>query len=265
MILQVDAIRTHVETLEGNGESLLLMHGWGPASVSLEKHLLPLGRMLSDRYRVTMVDFPGHGDSGMPDGNWGVPEYAEWTLKVMDQLAIRQTALVAHSFGGRVALWLAAHHPERVSRMVLTGCAGIRPKRGLNARLRTLVFKAGRTGVKAMALIPKYKLKADKWLNDLRAEFASSDYLATPEPLRGSFSQVVRRDLRPLLPKIEQPVLLVWGGKDSATPLWMGEMMRKLMPDARLLVYLSDDHWAYKNQLARFYNAVDIFLGEGRG
>ncbi len=265
MILQVDGVSAHTETLDGQGESLLMLHGWGPSSVSLEQHLLPLGRMLKGRRRVTMLDFPGHGDSGMPGTDWGVPEYAEWTLKVMDQLAIRQAALVAHSFGGRIALWLAAHHPERVSRLVLTGCAGIRPKRGMNARLRAMLFKTGRAALKAMALIPNYRNRSDQWMNDLRAEFASSDYLATPEPLRGSFSKVVRLDLRPLLSKIEQPVLLVWGEKDSATPLWMGKKMRELIPDCRLLVYLSDDHWAYRNQLARFANAVDVFLEETGG
>ncbi len=265
MILQVDGIKAHAETLEGQGETLLLLHGWGPSSVSLEKHLLPLGRMLKGRFQVTMLDFPGHGDSGMPGKDWGVPEYAEWTLKVMDQLAIRQTVLVAHSFGGRVALWLAAHHPERVSRLVLTGCAGIRPKRGLNARLRAMLFKIGRAALKTLALIPKYRDRSDRWLNSLRTEFASSDYLATPEPLRGSFSKVVRLDLRPLLPKIKQPALLVWGERDSATPLWMGKMMQKMLPDCRLLVYLADDHWAYRNQLARFANAVDSFLEEAGG
>ncbi len=265
MNLQVDGISAHVETLGENGEPLLLLHGWGPASVCLEGHLMPLARALKDRYRVTMLDFPGHGTSGPPSSDWGVQEFAEWTLKVMDALAIRRTSLVAHSFGGRIALWLAANHPQRVSRLVLTGCAGLRPKRGLGSRLRSLTFKAGRAGLKVLSLFPKLKEKSEGWLTCLRAEFSSTDYLATPENLRGSFSRIVRKDLRPLLPKIGQPTLLVWGEKDTETPLWMGEEMRNLMPDARLLVYQADDHWAYKNQLARFATAVDVFAGEGRG
>jgi pimeloyl-ACP methyl ester carboxylesterase len=264
MILQVDGVKAHVVCL-GKGEPLLLLHGWGPASVSLEQHFLPLAHILKDRYSLTLIDFPGHGESGAPSGNWGVAEYSAWTLKVMDELALRKTAILAHSFGGRVALWLAVHHPERVSRLILTGCAGIKPKKTIKGRLRTLLFRLGRGGLEAFRLIPGLRVKADRVLAALRAEFSSGDYLATPENLRGSFSRIVRQDLRPLLPKIAQPTLLVWGEKDRASPLWMGRMMESLMPDARLLVYEEDDHFAYMNQIARFATAADVFMGGGKG
>lgn len=263
MILQVDGVKAHAVRL-GEGEPLLLLHGWGPTSVSLDKHMMPLAHLLKDRYSLSMLDFPGHGESGPPSGIWGVPEYAAWTLKVMDELALRKTAILAHSFGGRVALWLAAHHPERVSRLILTGCAGIKPKKTIKGRLRASLFKLGRGGLLALRLIPGLKDKADKSLAALRTEFSSADYLATPEHLRGSFSRIVRQDLRPLLPKIGQPALLVWGSKDSASPLWMGQLMEKQMPDACLLVYEEDDHFAYMNQLARFATAVDVFMEGGR-
>ncbi len=72
----------------------------------------------------------------------------------------------------------------------------------------------------------------------------------------------MRQDLRPLLKDIQQETLLVWGEKDSATPLWMGKAMARELPRARLLVYEADDHFAYFNQVARFANAVDAFLEE---
>ena len=265
MILQVDGIASHIQMVGSSGPHLLLLHGWGPASVSLEGHLLPLARSLGGRFRVLAADFPGHGLSGAPTGVWGVPEFAAWTLKVMDQMGVSRTSIVAHSFGGRVALWLAANHPSRVQRLVLTGCAGIRPRRSLEARVRSFLFKAGRAGLRILSMVPPMREKSKSWLGGLRAEFSSADYLATPEALRGCFSRIVRQDLRPLLEKIDQPVLLVWGERDTATPLWMGEAMQRTIPDARMLVYQADDHWAYRNQLARFTTAVDVFVGEGRG
>jgi pimeloyl-ACP methyl ester carboxylesterase len=261
MNLEVDGILTHIERV-GEGRPVLLLHGWGPASVTLDKHLLPLARQLQGQYEVTMLEFPGHGASGLPGDTWGVAEFAAWTLKAMDQLALKKPVIVAHSFGGRVALHLAAHHPDRVSSLVLTGCAGLRPRRSLKGWVRTRIFQAGRLGIQALGLIPAIADKSKDWLASLRLAFSSQDYLATPETLRGSFSQIVRQDLRPLLPDIQQQTLLVWGELDSATPLWMGQAMAREMPHARLLVYVGDDHFAYHNQVARFANAVDTFLQE---
>ncbi len=262
MIIDVKGLKTRAEQLGDSGEKLLLLHGWGPRSVSLEKNLLPLGKRLSGRYQVTMLDFPGHGDSQAQEANWGVPEYAAWTLAAMDALGLNQAVILAHSFGGRVALYMAKNHPERVSKLILTGCAGLREKRSFKAKTRAVGFKIARTALQVASKIPALKAASDKALTDLRGAFSSADYLLTPENLRGSFSKIVRQDLRPLLPGISQPTLLVWGEKDSATPLWMGEAMAADMPQATLLVYQGDDHWAYQNQPARFCNAVEAFLEE---
>lgn len=260
MMLQIDGREVHAKRL-GEGPQVLLLHGWGPGSVSLEKQLMPIAARLKNRFEVTMLDFPGHGQSGMP-GDWGVKDYAEWTIAVMNQLGLSRPHIIAHSFGGRVALYLAANEPERVQTLILTGCAGLRSKKTPGSRVRSLVFRLGRAGLSALKLIPAAKAKSDAWLGALRAAFSSADYLATPEGLRGSFSRVVRQDLRPLLPQIRQKTLLVWGEKDTATPLFMGQAMQREIPDARLLVYAADDHFAYLNQPARFVTAVEAFLEE---
>ena len=99
-------------------------------------------------------------------------------------------------------------------------------------------------------------------MDALRSAMSSADYLLTPENLRRSFSMIVRQDLRPLLKDIKHPALLVWGDKDQATPLWMAEVMAREMPDATLLIYQGEDHWAYQNQPDRFDNPVEAFLEE---
>ncbi len=261
MILQVDGIDARVEQL-GAGEQVLLLHGWGPGVVSLEEHLLPLGHTLKRRYEVSMLEFPGHGDTPAQQGAWGVPDYAGWTLHAMDLLGLRRPHIVAHSFGGRVALWLAANHPDRVGRLVITGGAGLRPKRTLQGVARKYLYQTGRVLIRLAGRVPSLKERSGCWQSALRDAFSSADYLATPEGLRASFSRIVAEDLRPLLPRIAHKTLLVWGEKDTATPLWMGQAMAREMPDARLLVYQADDHFAYKHQTARFATAVDAFLEE---
>ena len=104
----------------GSGAPLLLLHGWGGRADSF----LPVTRDFSAARTVYAVDFPGHGNSPEPPAPWSVTEYMELIWAFIRRMDISGCDIIAHSFGGRVALLLAAEHPEAVRRMVLTGCAG---------------------------------------------------------------------------------------------------------------------------------------------
>ena len=77
---------------------------------------------------VLRVDFPAHGESGFPPQPWGVPDFAANLLELLMKLDFLPCSVIAHSFGGRVTIELAADHPERFEKLILTGAAGIRPK-----------------------------------------------------------------------------------------------------------------------------------------
>ena len=72
-------------------------------------------------------DFPGHGQSPEPPEVWNVDQFKAQIIALLDEIGAERVDIVAHSFGGRVALLMAAENPERVGRMVLTGCAGLLP------------------------------------------------------------------------------------------------------------------------------------------
>jgi pimeloyl-ACP methyl ester carboxylesterase len=59
---------------------------------------------------------------------------------------------------------------------------------------------------------------------------------------------------------VKAPTLLIWGEKDLATPLWMGKVMEKEIPDAGLVIFEEDDHYAYFHQMNRFNRIVEVFL-----
>ena len=88
----------------------------------------------------------------------------------------------------------------------------------------------------------------------------SEDYKAASDVMKGVLIQSVERDLSPLLPKIANETLLVWGEKDQATPLWMGETMEKAMPNATLIVLEDEDHFAYFHQPKRFLAILEYFI-----
>ena len=101
---------------------------------------------------------------------------------------------------------------------------------------------------------------AQKGLKALQTKYGSADYNALDDEMKKTFVKVISEDLRPLLPKIRASTLLIWGEKDQDTPLWMGKTMEQEIPDAGLVVFENDDHFAYLRQWQRFVQVVRAFL-----
>ena len=89
----------------------------------------------------------------------------------------------------------------------------------------------------------------------MRQKYGSRDYNALDAEMRQTFVKVVNYDQTDKLPLIKQPTLLIWGDKDTETPLWMGQTMEKHIPDAGLVVLEGGTHYAYLEQVNRF-NAI---------
>ena len=255
MIFENNGAKVYYELHGEGGEWLTLLHGWGGKCESW----LPVTRDFADTHRILVLDFPGHGRSGEPPQPWGVPEYTRCLCALLDSLSIGKTDVMAHSFGGRVALMLAAEHPGRVGRMVLTGCAGLRPKSSGKKSLKSRVYRV----LKGLVSVGEQcrLIDGDKARERLIQRYGSEDYRALTPSMRATFNQVILQDLSPEVEKVKAPTLLIWGEKDTATPLWMGEYMRDHMPDAGLVVFEGGDHFAYLHQYDRFRVIARQFLG----
>ena len=178
----------------------------------------------------------------------------------MEQLQIVPADLIAHSFGGRVALYLAANEPELVNRMVITGGAGLKKEPTEEQKKRSAAFQKKKKQLEGLTKLPLIGGFAEKSLEALRKKYGSADYNALDAEMRKTFVKVISEDLRPLLPKIQASTLLIWGEKDQDTPLWMGQAMEKEMKDAGLVIFEHDDHYAYLRQWPRFVAVARAFL-----
>ena len=234
----------------GSGNDVILLHGWGQnmdMMAQIESHLC-------SAFSVWNLDFPGFGESDDLPEAWSVEDYREFLRDFVETFGIEDPILIGHSFGCRVAIRYAVKYP--VHKMCLTGAAGLRGTTTNVQKVRNKAFKAA-----------KWMLKTthqDKMLQHLQDHTGSSDYRAAKGALRKSFVKIVNDDLRPLLPQVKCPVLLVYGDQDEATPLWMGQVMEQEMPDAGLAVFEGDDHYAYWHQADRFNRVLDVFLKEDR-
>ena len=101
-----------------------------------------------------------------------------------------------------------------------------------------------------------------KLLNKLQTMTGSQDYRNASPLMRRILVNVVNEDLKDLLPNIQQSTLLIWGEKDTETPLWMGQEMEKLIPDAGLVILEGGSHFAFLEQLPGFSLIVKEFLKE---
>lgn len=235
---------------------LLLLHGWGCST----KHFEPIAKEMSKDRMVIVIDFPAHGKSSRPPEPWGVPEFADAVCAFLDKLGIVKCDLIAHSFGGRVAIWIASHDPAYVNRMILTGCAGIKKEQTEEQKKKSDEFKKKKETLLKIGKIPGLGAVSDRALKKLQNKYGSADYNALDDEMKKTFVKVISQDLRPCLKDIKSSVLLVWGGNDTETPLWMGQIMEREISDAGLVIFENDDHFAYLRQWPRFVAVAKTFL-----
>lgn len=227
------------------------MHGWGTSLDTFAALIEDLRRL----YRVIAFDFPGHGGSDPPPATWAVDDFARHTQEVMKALGIDRASLLGHSFGGRVAIKLAASHPDRVDHLVLVDAAGVPPRRTFRRLLKRGASRIGNAAGRHLGR-PGQALR-----RRIVVRIASTDYL-NAGPLRDTFLAIVKEDLRPAMVRIAAPTLLVWGESDSETPLEDGRTMERLIPNASLLVLKGAGHFSYLEQYGRFRLAVLAFLDD---
>lgn len=251
MYTTIDGLRVQYD-VRGEGDPVLLLHGWG-ASIEAIRPIADAVAGLG--MRAISLDFPGFGKSEAPPEPWGVPEYAVFTRTFIREMQLEGADVVCHSFGGRVIIYLASEEPELFRRLVLVDAAGIRPKRGLKWYMRTYAYKFG----KRLAHIGL----VDRWLHlsERQKQAGSEDYKALGSDLmRGVFVKVVNLDLTDRLQRIQNSTLLIWGTEDTATPLYMGQMMEKRIPDAGLVTLEGAGHFSYADQYPRFCAVLKAFF-----
>ena len=195
-----------VELRDGDAPGLLMLHGWGRS----RQDLAPC----SEGNDVVLVDFPGFGSSPVPPSAWGAEEYAECVAAALTELGSGPRTVVAHSFGGRVAIELASRHPELVTGLVLMGVPIFRP---LVKGKSSPVFRVIRT-------VAPHLPRGEALLEWSRQRYGSADYNATSGVMRGVFVRVVNEEHGTQLGKVACPIALLWGANDTAAPVWNLEL-----------------------------------------
>ena len=236
MFIEIKGLKTEY-TECGEGIPVLLLHGWG-SSFDVYKGIIA---SLKDRCRLVAVNFPGCGQSETMKEPWCLEDYCDFCLEFMEKLNLKDPILMGHSHGGRVVLKLTAEKMVNPPKIVLLDSAGLIPKKTFKQKCRAKSFKA----IKRVLTLPVFKNYSEDLLQKARNHYGSADYNAAPEVLRKTLVSLVNTDIRDILPNIACPSLLIWGDKDTATPLEDAKTIESLIPDAGLCVLEGTGHYSF--------------------
>ena len=222
---------------------ILFLHGWGGNKTSF----FFLKKAFKDRDSY-FISFAGHGESPPPKKPMTVLDFAEEIKNFIVQQKIKPN-IVAHSFGGRVALVLCSKYPSIVGDVVLTGCAGLKPKRGFAYHKKVFKFKIKKWLVR-LHLMNKNRLN----------NCGSADYNVLSENMRQTFKNVVNQNLKNVAKKVKNKTLLVWGESDTETPLKMGQKLNKYIKGSELVIFNGGSHFCFLEEPVRFVLILRFFF-----
>ncbi|OQB25703.1 MAG: Non-heme chloroperoxidase [Firmicutes bacterium ADurb.Bin182] len=250
MLISLKGIDINFERL-GSGKPVLILHGWGCSADTMRavaNYIAAVGR------EAVLLDFPGHGKSGKLSKPWGVDEYAELTEEFIERQKLRGCDALCHSFGARIAILLAAKDPGIFGKLIFTGAAGIRPKRGLKYYVKVYCFKLARTLSKVKFLDKLFRL------TEKSGNAGSADYRALSGVMKTTFVKVVNKDLAPLLKNIGNETLLIWGSEDRETPLYMAKRMEREIKNSGLALIEGAGHFCFLDDYRRFCSIIKVML-----
>lgn len=175
---------------------------------------------------------------------YSLDDYCKDVESFIKENNIKNPCVIAHSFGGRIAIKLASKNKKLFNKIVLTGSAGLKPKFSFKRWFKRFLFK-----------ILKPFVKKDKLLR-----FYSKDYNALSPVMKKSFIKIVNEHLNKNAEKIENKTLIIFGEKDKETPLYMAKKLHKKIKDSELYIIKRAGHFCFIDSPNIFNEKVKEFL-----
>ncbi len=247
----------------GTGDDLVLIHGWGLHSGVWA----PVLNQLSQHYRVTTVDLPGHGHSPLPAGGFDIMRLSQLILNSVPTNAI----WVGWSLGGMAALNAALHYPAQIRKVVMVGAQvqfvqstdwpAATPVKNLQTFTDNLTQDTEGTLKRFLGLQVR-GADDEKSLLKLIRQLVAERPLPNPEALRLGLAILKEANLRPQLHKLQTPTQLILGARDMLTPVACADLMRPLMPSAQFDIMPTAGHAPFLSHPTEFLSCLNAFLNK---
>ena len=195
-------------------------------------------------FEVFAPDFKGFGENKGMAYPYSLDDYILDLKEYFYKNSIKSPSVVAHSFGGRVAIKCAYLDNNFFDKIVLTGSAGLKPKKTIKKVIKKGVFNI------LKRVVPKEKLKT----------FYSKDYLSLDSVMQKSFIKIVNEHLDYCLNKIENKTLIINGIDDKETPVYMAKRLNLEIKNSNLILLSNAGHFAFIDKPNLFNMEIGKFL-----
>lgn len=201
---------------------VLALHGWGRSGADFAGIL--------EGFNAVALHVPGFGVAPPPPHPWSPGDYADHLAQAM--VGLPPQVVVGHSFGGRIAIRLAAQHPHLVSALVLTGV----PLTRVTAATKSA------PGFALAKRLHRWGLVSEKVMETARQKYGSTDYRNARGVMREILVKTVAEDYLDDAAGIFIPVTLVWGEADEPAPVAAARKSLDYFPRATLRVVTGAAH-----------------------
>ncbi len=254
-----------VSYCSGSGPDLLLLHGWG-MNASLWR---PLLERLTEAFRVTCVDLPGHGRSPFDTAWSDLQTWAQVVLEVAPSRAI----WLGWSLGGLVMQQAAQMQPQRISALLGVATSPCFMQRAdwqtamqaivLQQFARDLLEDSTATLGRFLALQVQGSEQRSRLLRRLR-EWMRQSPLPQPVALQTGLSILQYSDLRQCLASRPQPMSWILGARDTLVPVVLADELKRLAPADQVYVIESAAHAPFLSHPENFMQIMQGCVSRGR-
>ena len=249
----------------GEGPAVVFAASW---ALSSEMWAYQVAHLADRGFRCIAFDRRGHGRSDVPASGYDMDVFADDLAAVIDQLGLRDVALVGHSIGGaEVIRYLGRHGSGKVRKAALVAPAA-------PYLVKTADNPYGAPRAFFDARLVEWSRDFPKWVEDNRKPFFTpqtspameqwlvDQLLATPVPVAmATFRAALARDLRPDLARIDRPVLILHGDNDASAPLEItGRRIAAGVRGAELRVYAGAPHGLFVTHMDQVNRDLESFL-----
>lgn len=235
-------------TKEGNGEPVILLHGWGMSS----KTFIDTINLLKQKYTVYAIDLPGFGKSSEPDNAYRLYEYVQLLNNFISDKNIIKPIIAGHSFGGRIAIKYASL-TSNIHKLILIDSAGLKPKHHWLTNFKILKYKLLKKWYRITKNVMGY--------NNLIKNSGSNDYKQASLVMKKTLSNVVSEFLNTDLKKIKVETLIIWGANDTVTPFRDALKLRRKIKNSGLVVLDDVGHFSYLEARKKYLAIISNYLG----
>lgn len=260
----------HYVYLEGKGEPLVLLHGFG----GMKDNFTRAARLLTPHFRVIIPDEIGFAESSHPqDADYSSRGQAGNVHALVQALGIDRLHLGGNSMGGQIALAYAAQYPSEVGSLWLLDAAGIWS--GPKSELAEIVEAGGR--------IPYFIASESDYSQMIRFVMSKPPYIPQPmlkvlaqdsirnlELQKRIFKTIREESVEKRITGMTIPTLIVWGEKDRVFHVGTAEVLHKLLPNSQVIVMPGVGHVPMMEQprqsaedYLQFRNSLAAVSGRG--